>query len=99
EGCVERGDHAVGRVELVELRSAEEARDVPRARVGQPYPEAGAEETVAFPLPELLRLVQQRAALVGQRVELEAEPLVELVVVRRAQLLHRLAINLRRIEV
>ncbi len=99
ERRLERRQHAVRRVELVEVGSAEETCDVPRAGVGEPDPEPGAEQPVAFALPELLGLVEDRAALHGEVVETEAEALVELVVVRRAELVDRVAVDLRCFEV
>ena len=86
-------------IELIELGRAEEPDDVPGARLREPDPEPRAEEAVALALPQLLRLVEQLAALVSQRVELEAEARVELVVVRDAELLDGLAVDLRGIEV
>ena len=53
----ERRQHPVLRIELVELRRAEQADDVPRPRLVEADPEPRAEELVALAFPELLGLV------------------------------------------
>ena len=73
--------------------------DVGRARVGEADAEPLAEEAVARLLPEPLGLVEQRRALRGELVELEAEALVELVVVRRPEARDGLAVDPRGVEV
>ena len=73
--------------------------DVGGARVGESDAEPLAEEAVALGLPEPLGLVEELLALGGELVEPEAEALVELVVVRRAELRDGLAVDPRRLEV
>ncbi len=69
ERCLERGKHPLGRVGLVELGCAEEARHVGRPGVGETDSEAPAEETVSRLLPRGLGLFEQVRALRGQLVE------------------------------
>ena len=99
ERGLEGGHHRVVRVDLVELGCAEESRDVPRACIGEPDSEACAEETVTLRLPERLGLVEKLATLGLQLVEAEAEPLVELVRVRRAELEDGIAIDRVRLQI
>ena len=73
--------------------------DVPRPRVAETDSEPLAEQAVADLLPLPLRRVEQLRALLGELVEPEAEALVELVVVRRAELLHGVVVDPRRLEV
>ena len=96
---LERRQHAIRRVELIELRRPEEPRDVPRAGVREPDPEARAEQALPFAFPELLGVVEEGGAFVTELVEAEAEALVELVVVLRAERTHCLAVDLDRVEV
>ena len=84
---------------LVELGRAEEAADIPRPRLVEAEAEPRAEELVAFVLPEPLGLVEQRAAFDGELVEPEAEPLVELVVVRRVELADGVAVDAVCVEI
>ena len=67
--------------------------------VGEPDPEPLAEEAVAGLLPEALRLVEQVAALGGETVEIEAESLVELVVVGGPEPADGLTVDSGRLEV
>ena len=99
ERRLERRHHPFRRVALVELRRAEEPDDIPRARLVEPESEACAEQLVALLLPQRLRLVEQLAALLGELVEAEAEALVELVVVRGAELRDGGTVDLRGVEI
>src|SRR5206468_2108858 len=85
---LERGHHPVAGEGLVPFRRAEEPRHVPGARVREADAEPLAEEPVAHLLPPAFGLVEELTALVRELVETEAEPLVELVVVRRAEPLY-----------
>ena len=58
-------------------------------RLGERHADAVAEELVGDLLVQLLRRVEERTALLGEGLEVEAEPLVELEVVRCAELAHR----------
>ena len=62
-----------------------------RSRLVEADPDARPEEPVGGLLEDLLRRVEQRAALVGELVEAEAEAPVEVGVVRSAELLDAVA--------
>ncbi len=66
ERRLERGEHAVGRVHLIELARAEEARHVPRPRVAEADPEPRTEQPIAFALPQLLGVVEDGTAFLGE---------------------------------
>ena len=86
ERRLERGHHLLRRELRIPLGRAERADHVPALRLVQPDADAPAEELVRGLLVELLRRVEQVAALVGELVEPEAEATVELRVVRRFEL-------------
>ena len=65
-----------------------------RLASSRPDPDAVAEELVGRLLEDLLRRVEERAALVGELVEPEAEAAVELGVVRRLEPLDAVADDL-----
>ena len=99
ERVLERGQHLLARVELVELRRPEETRHVPGAGLVQADPEPVAEEAVALALPQPFRLVEEHATFVGELGEAEAEAKVELVVVRGIECTHGVAVDRGRLEV
>ena len=96
---LEGGKHSIRGVGDVELGGAEESRHIGRPGFGQADPEPLAEEPVASPLPESLRLVEHLPALRGELVEREAEALVQLVDVGRAELDDRITVDPGGVEV
>ena len=87
ERRLERGQHLRHRELRIPLGRAEGADHVPALRFVEADAGARPEEPVGGLLEDLLRRVEQRAALVGELVEAEAEAPVEVGVVRRVELL------------
>ena len=73
ERRLERGQHLLRRELRIPLGRAEGADHVPAPRLVEPDPDSVAEELVRRLLEELLRRVEERAALVGEIVEPEPE--------------------------
>ena len=69
ECALERRDHLVRREHRVPLRGAEETRHIPAFRLGKRHADTRAEELVRPALIELLRRVEECAALRGEVVE------------------------------
>ena len=91
--------HQVAREALVPLRRADHALDVPPLRLVEADPEQVAERAVDGLLVQRLRRLEERAALSREVVQLQAEPLVELEVRRRAERRQRCARLLDGLEV
>ena len=85
---LERGEHPVCWEGRVPLGRAEEPRHVPALRLREADANPLAEEPIGRLLEHRLRLLEECAGALGQLVELEPEPSVELRVVRRAELAH-----------
>ena len=101
---LEGGQHLLLRELRIPLRRSERADHVPALRLVQADAGPRAEEPVGRLLEDLLRRVEERAALVGEVVEPEPEAAVEVGVVRRLELLHALAdevdaLDVERVEV
>ena len=96
---LERRQHRVGGELLVPLGRAEEPRDVPALRLVERDAEALSQQRLDRLLEQALRVGEDGAALVGQLVELEAEAAVQLDGVGRAEILHRLQRDCRRLAV
>ena len=77
EARFERRNHARPGERGIPVRAAPRARDVPTLRLAEAQPDASAQEAVAGVLPQALRRVEKRAALIGERIELEAEAAVQ----------------------
>ena len=73
----ERGEHAVGREDVVPLAAAKDARDVPPLRLVEADADARAQQLVRRVFVQRLRRVEERAALLGEIVELVVELVVE----------------------
>ncbi len=96
---LERRQHRVGGELLVPLGCAEEPRDVPALCLVERDAEALSEQRLDRLLEQALRVGEDGAALVRQLVELEAEAAVQLDGVGRAEILHRLQRDCRRLAV
>ncbi len=91
ERRVERGQHAVGRVRVVPGIGTEQARDVPTPCLVDADPEAAAQQAVEGARMEVLGIREKAPGLVRERLQLEAEFLVEAAVGRGVQLSHGVA--------
>ncbi len=96
---LEGGQHLLLRELRVPLRRAERADHVPALRLVQADAGARPEELVGRLLEDLLRRVEEPAALVGQLVEAEPEAAIEVGVVRRLELLDALADDVHALDV
>src|SRR6266545_4126963 len=104
ERGLERGHHPVRRELRVPFGGAERANHVPALGLAEADADTRAEEPVHRLLEQLLRRVENSAALVGELFEAKAEAAIELGVVRRLELLDALgddshAVRVERVQV